>query len=221
MSTSSSVSSHSSRSGASRHTPHGQCHREPGGHMKINLPVFKDEDRKDTVTYQSWHWDKMVYHWAGCQYHTLLPYIICSLQVYPGELVRSSGTDITLDGVLTMLDEHYNNGWERDGIWVGVHLSRHLKILMASFLECFPPDHIAKLKCEHFYGRLPKWFKVMVAYLKVSANEKTYSEYLWAAWEAKKEEAMEASHNPAMASKVSPEWWASFPCGSSKAVSQQ
>ena len=26
-----------------------------------------------------------------------------------GELVRSSGTDITLDDVLTLLDEHYSN----------------------------------------------------------------------------------------------------------------
>ena len=25
--------------------------------MKINLPVFKDEDAKDVVTYHSWRWD--------------------------------------------------------------------------------------------------------------------------------------------------------------------
>ena len=31
------------------------------------------------------------------------------LQGYPGEPVRSSGMDITLDNVLTFLDEHYNN----------------------------------------------------------------------------------------------------------------
>ena len=30
--------------------------------MKINLPIFKDEDTKDAVTYQSWRWDLMVYH---------------------------------------------------------------------------------------------------------------------------------------------------------------
>ena len=29
--------------------------------MKINLPVSKDEDAKDTVTYQSLMWDLMVY----------------------------------------------------------------------------------------------------------------------------------------------------------------
>ena len=35
----------------------------------------------------------------------------------------------------------------------------------------------------------------MVAYLKASSNEKMYSDYLQVAWEAEKEEAMEASHN--------------------------
>ena len=29
--------------------------------MKINPPVFKDKDAKDTVTYQSWRWDLTVY----------------------------------------------------------------------------------------------------------------------------------------------------------------
>ena len=68
-----------------------------------------DKDMKDATTYQSWHWDLMVYHCAGCWDCTLLPYAICSLQGYLGELVRSLGTDITLDNVLAILDEHYNN----------------------------------------------------------------------------------------------------------------
>ena len=46
----SSQSDHSNRSGHSRH---GRRHREET-HMKINLPIFKDEDAKDAVTYQSW-----------------------------------------------------------------------------------------------------------------------------------------------------------------------
>ena len=70
----------------------------------------------------------------------------------------------------------------------GVHLSRHLQILAALFLEHFPPDRIAKLKHDHFYGGLPKWLKAMVAYLKASTYEKTYSDYLWAVREAEKEE---------------------------------
>ena len=42
----------SSQSEGSRHAHRGQCHREFGGHMKINLLVFKNEDMKDIVTYQ-------------------------------------------------------------------------------------------------------------------------------------------------------------------------
>ena len=62
----------------------------------------------------------------------------------------------------------------------GVCLLRHLQVLATSFSECFPPDHVAKLKCDHFYGRLPKHLKAMVAYLKTSPQEKTYSDYLQA-----------------------------------------
>ena len=119
--------------------------------------------------------------------------------------------DITLDDVLNILDEHYNIIKALDALnqelfqmcmgekqtvsdW-GVCLLRHLQILMASFPECFPPDCIAELKCDHFYGRLPKCLKAMMAYLKASAHEKMYSDYLKAAREAEKEEAMEPSHN--------------------------
>ena len=55
--------------------------------MKINLPVFKDDDAKNAVTYQSWRWVLTVYEHAGCRDHTLLPYAIRSLQGYLGELV--------------------------------------------------------------------------------------------------------------------------------------
>ena len=110
LSTLSSVSSMSERLGGSRHLHCGwHPHRELGGHMKINLPVFKDEDTKDAVMYQSWCWNLTVYHHVGCWDCTLLPYTIHSLQGYPEELVRSSGTDITLDDILTILHEHYNN----------------------------------------------------------------------------------------------------------------
>ena len=44
----------------------------------------------------------------------------------------------------------------------------------------------------------------MVAYLKASGNEKTYSDYLWVAQEAEKEEAMEAFCNLPMASTSRP-----------------
>ena len=140
--------------------------------MKINLPIFKDKDAKDAVTYQSWRWDLMVYRHAGCMNRTLLPYAIRSLQGYPGELVQSSSMDITVDDVLMILDEHYNKVKALDALnqelfqlqmadketvsdW-GVCLSRHLQILAASFPDCFPPDRVAELKRDHFYGGLPK-----------------------------------------------------------------
>ena len=102
------MSSQSDCSNRSGHSRHSRRHREET-HMKINLPIFKDEDAKHAVTYQSWQWDLTVYRHAGCRDRSLLPYTIRSLQGYPRELVQSSGTDITLDDVLTILDEHYNN----------------------------------------------------------------------------------------------------------------
>ena len=104
----------------------------------------------------------MVYCHAGCRDHTLLPCTIWSLQGYPGELLQSSGMDITLDNVLTILDEHYNNVMALDALnqelfqlhmvdketisdW-GICLLKHLQVLAASFSDHFPPDHVAKLK---------------------------------------------------------------------------
>ena len=113
-----------------------------------------------------------MYQHAGCRDCTLLPYAIRSLQGYPGELVQSSGTDITLDDVLMILDEHYNNVKVLDALnqelfqlWMadketvsdwGICLSKHLQILAASFPDHFPPNCVAQLKSDHFYGGLPK-----------------------------------------------------------------
>ena len=103
------MSSMSDRSGGSWHSWQGKWHQEDGAHMKINLPLFKDENAKDVATYQSWRCLLSVYWHVACRDCTLLPYAIWSLQGYPGGLVWSSGMDITLDDVLTILDEHYNN----------------------------------------------------------------------------------------------------------------
>ena len=208
LSMASSMSSRFDRSDRSQHSQQGRWHWEDGAHMKINLPVFKDLDAKNAVTYQSWRWDLMVYWCAGCRDHTLLPYAIRSLQGYPGKLVQSFSMDITLDDVLTILDEHYNNVkaldtlnqelfqlWRADKETVsdwGISLSRHLQVLAASFPDHFPPDWVAELKRDCFYGRLPKWLKVMVAYLKGGLQVRTYSDYLRAAkCKAKKEDSIE------------------------------
>ena len=78
----------------------------------------------------------------------------------------------------------------------GVHLSRHLQILAASFLDQFSPDRVAELKRDQFYGGLPKRLKAMVAYLKAGPQGRTYSNYLRAAREAEKEDSIELSWNP-------------------------
>ena len=80
--------------------------------------------------------------------------------------------DITLDDVLTILDEHYNNMKALDSLnqelfqlqmadketvldW-GICLLRHIQVLAASFPNHFPPDCVAELKQDCFYGGLPK-----------------------------------------------------------------
>ena len=63
----------------------------------------------------------------------------------------------------------------------GVCLSRHPKVLVASFPDMFPPDRVAELKRDCFYRVLPKRLKAMVAYLKATPNEKIYSDYFHAA----------------------------------------
>ena len=85
-----------------------------------------------------------------------------------------------LDDMLTILDEHYNNVKALDALnqelfqlrmadketvlYWGVHLWRHLQVLAASFPDHFPPDWVAELKRDHFYGRLSKYLKAMVLY---------------------------------------------------------
>ena len=111
--------------------------------------------------------------------------------------------------MLMILDEHYNNVKVLDALnqnlyqlrmadketisdW-GIHLSRHLQVLAASFPDCFPPDCVAELKRYSFYGRLPKQLKAMVASLKVGPQVRTYSDYLRATREAEKEDSIELS----------------------------
>ena len=51
----------------------------------------------------------------------------------------------------------------------------------------------------------------MVAYLKASTNEKTYSDYLHAVWEAEQEEVMEPSHGQTAATTSKPKAMSFFP----------
>ena len=115
--------------------------------------------------------------------------------------------DMTLDNVLTILDEHYNKvkaldmlNQELFQLWMAdretvsdwsICLSRHLQVLAASFPDHFPPDCVGELKRDCFYGRLPKQLKAMVAYLKVGPQVRMYSDYLRATQEAEKEDLID------------------------------
>ena len=108
--------------------------------------------------------------------------------------------DITLDDVLTILDEHYNNVKVLDALNQELFQLWMVDKETVSDWDCLPfkaspglgsflpwslsPDHVAELKRDCFYGRLPKQLKVMVAYLKVGLQVRTYSDYLRAACEA-------------------------------------
>ena len=78
----------------------------------------------------------------------------------------------------------------------GVCLLRHLQVWLLCFQNTSLWTMWAELKCDCFYGGLPKCLKAMVAYLKASPQEKTYSDYLQAAREAEKEDSMELSQSP-------------------------
>ena len=101
----------------------------------------------------------------------------------------------------------------------GVHLSRHLQILIASFLECFPPDHVAELKCDYCYDGLPKWFKVMEACLKGSVMKRCIPII---SKQCRRLRRKWWKHPPTHLQpvQISPGQQASFLCGSSKAASQ-
>ena len=86
----------------------------------------------------------------------------------------------------------------------GIHLSRYLQILAAYFPDHFPPECVVELKRDCFYDRPPKWLKVMVAYLKVGLQVRTYSDYLMATHEAEKEDSIELPWGPRAQTTINP-----------------
>ena len=85
--------------------------------------------------------------------------------------MQSSGTDITLDDVLMILDEHYNNVKvldvlnqelfqmrmaDKETVRLGCLPLQTLTNTGSILPRPFPPDRVAELKRDHFYGGLPK-----------------------------------------------------------------
>ena len=195
-----SMSSWSDHSDGSRHSRQGRRHWEDM-HMKINLPIFKDKDAKDAVTYQSWRWDLMVYRHARCR------------DWYPLTIHHQVLTRLSWRTGMEFWYRHNPRWCVDDSGWTLQQCEKHLmcwikscsnckwlirrlcqtavsaspdtyKYWQQSFPDCFPPDCVAELKRDCFYGGLPKWLKVMVAYLKAGPQVKMYSDYLRATREA-------------------------------------
>ena len=186
---SSSVSSGSDRSGGSRHQHHGQCCWGPHENQSTHLWGWRQEGCH--------HLSKLALGYNGVSSSLVL-------RLHPSPLCHLLPTGLTRGVCEELRHQHHfggddlcagwalqqcqgpgclepgafptMNGQQRNGVRLGVHLWRHLQILVALFPEMFPPDHIAELKWDHFYGGLPKWLKAMVAYLKVTTNENRHTQ---------------------------------------------
>ena len=87
-------------------------------------------------------------------------------------------------------------GWQKNCIRLGC-LSLETSLGSGCFLSwLLSPDWVTELKRDCFYGGLPKQLKAMVAYLKAGPQVRTYSDYLRAAWEVKKEDSIEVPWGP-------------------------
>ena len=118
--------------------------------VKVNLPTFKERKSKDAVTYHSWQWDVVIFHWSGLDDQHFLPYALHLLQGFLGNVARSLGKDATLNDVLQMLDEHYGvvmmfdvlskefcslkQGLSENVAVIGVHLLQQVLIFQAEYL---------------------------------------------------------------------------------------
>ena len=167
----------------------------------VNLPTFKDEKAKDTVTYQLWCWDVSVFCWSGWDNHNFWP-MSRSLQGFPRDLVRSLGKDATLSNVLKMLDEHYSvmmtfdalskelyslkQGMGENVAKFGVCLSTQVQILQTKYPGRIQQEHVEEVKRDHFCDCLSPEDWWMLAHKVNGENPVTYSELLLAAQKLEK-----------------------------------
>ena len=138
--------------------------------VKVNLPTFKDEKVKDTVTYCSWHWNKPVFCHCSWHDHQLLPYVLRCLQGFLGDLARSLGGDATLGEVLWMLNKHYGvvmtfNTLRKELYSLKqemgenmaafrVCLSQQVQILQMEYPSRIQQEHVEEVKWDCFYEGL-------------------------------------------------------------------
>ena len=84
---------------------HRSVHARRGLWVKVNLPIFKDEKRKDSVTYCSWWLDMAIFHWSDWDCQHLLPYIYLLIARVSGQHGLELDKDATLSDILQMFDK--------------------------------------------------------------------------------------------------------------------
>ena len=170
---------------------------ERGLRVKVNLPIFKDEKTKDTVTYNSWLWDIAIFHHLGWDDQHLLPYVSWSLQGFPRDLARSLGKDATLTDVLQMLDEHYGivmifntiskelyslkQGSRENVAEFGVCLLQQVQILQSEYPGRIQQEHVEEMKWDCFYKGLNPKYRHMLTHKVDGKHPISYSNLLLAA----------------------------------------
>ena len=167
-----------------------------GLRVKVNLPIFKDEKTKDTVTYHSWWWDIAIFCPSGWGDWHLLPYLFQSLQGFPGDLARSLGEDATITDVLQKLDKHYGMVMMFDplrkelyslkqGSWENVaefrvHLSQQVQILKSEYLGRIQQEQMEEMEWDCFYkGLNPKYWHMWLTKWMVNPLLATPTCSLW------------------------------------------
>ena len=144
--------------------------------MKTNLPVFKDKQLKDAVTY---HTGNGIWPFTGDQgAETEISYCTCTdlYRVFLESWLKA------LNKELYMLCQCYQEGMSK----YGVGLAWHVQIIQTEFARCTRGEHLEGVKHDHFYKGLKEEHQVMLAHKMEDKHLATYAELLKAVRQIKK-----------------------------------
>ena len=163
-------------------------------HGKIDLPIFKNEDAKDGITYMAWRHDVRLYRMQGVPDRVLLPRVYRSLQGPPGDLARGLGLNVSLPEMIEYLDQYYGNSLGYDQLMGGLYtmvwkdgesvedlatrLDRHLILCAGSYPDLFPPETIRTMKRDRFFDLMTGIYKSRMSHLMKPGAKADFGELL-------------------------------------------
>ena len=126
----------------------------------------------------------------------MLPYILCLLQGFLGNLATSLGEGATLNDVLQMSDKHYSvvmtfytlskelyslkQGLNLNVAESGVHLLQQVQILQSEYPGRIQPEYMEEMKSNHFYEGLTPEYWQMLAHKVDGKHPASYPDLLQA-----------------------------------------